>query len=508
MSTEIIINASREESRVALLENKAVTELYLDRKKERSIVGNIYKGKVAKVLPGMQAAFVDVGLERSAFLYVSDVAANMEEYARLMEEETGEDRIEFEKPSKGKKTHPPKSIEELLQEGQEILVQVTKEPMGTKGARLTSYVSLPGRHLVFMPGVDHVGISRRIQDDQERARLKEVIRSAKKPGNGYIVRTASEGVDREAIVSDTEFLELLWQNIQRKMDRSPAPALLYSELDLIFRTVRDLFTLKVDRLIIDNAQEYERIREFVKLYLPALLSRLELYEKDEPIFEEFGIEGEITRALGKKIWLKSGGYIIIDHTEALTVIDVNTGRYVGKRDQEETITQTNLEAVKEVAYQLRLRNIGGIIIIDFIDMEKQKNRERVFHAFQEAMADDRARPNILRISELGLVEMSRKRTRENLLRTLMAPCDYCDGRGYTESATTVCYQIFREIRKVGRSAKDKKLLVTVNPAVAGMLMDEERQGVEDLEKVLEKRIVVKADAETHIEDYTVTPLAH
>jgi ribonuclease G len=506
MSTEIIINATREESRVALLENKVVAELYIDRKKEQSIVGNIYKGRVAKVLPGMQAAFVDVGLERSAFLYVSDVSASMEEYARMMEEETGEERIEFEKPSKRKKP-PSRSIEELLQEGQEILVQVSKEPMGTKGARLTSYISLPGRHLVFMPTVDHLGISRRIQEERERSRLREMILSVKRPGTGLIVRTASEGMDREAVTADVEFLELLWQNIQKKKERATAPALLYSELDLIIRTVRDLFTQKVDRLLIDSKTEYERIRDFVRIYLPNLVSRVELFDREEPIFETFGIDLDIARALGQKIWLKSGGYIIIDHTEALTVIDVNTGRYVGKRDQEETITQTNMEAVKEIAYQLRLRNIGGIIIIDFIDMEKQKNREKVFHALHEAMADDRARPNILRISELGLVEMSRKRTRENLVQTLLAPCTYCEGRGYTKSSTTVCYEIFREIRKIGWATKEKKILVTVNPSVASMMFDEERQGVEELEKEFQKNIVVKGDPETHIEEYDVTPLA-
>ncbi len=498
MPTEIIINAASEETRVALLENKEVVELYIDRRKEGGIIGNIYKGKVVKILPGIQAAFVDIGLERAAFLYVSDAGADAEEYARMIEEEGLEGRMEFKTT-----LH---SIEDILQEGQEIVVQVSKEPIGTKGARITSYISLPGRYLVLMPTVDHIGISRRIKDGKERARLKEIVPSIKKPGMGYIIRTASEEMDRESLAADAEFLELLWQNVQEKKEGVSAPGLLYSELDLIFRIVRDLFTSKVDRLVIDSKTEYERIKEFVRLYLPAMLPRVELHEEEEPVFETHDIEAEVNRALDKKVWLKSGGYIVIDHAEALTVIDVNTGKYVGKRDPEETITQTNLEAVKEVAYQLRLRNIGGIIIIDFIDMEKEKNREKVFNAMQEAFAKDRARTNIIRMSELGLIEMSRKRTKENLMRTLCEPCTYCGGRGYTKSAATVCYEIFRKIRKLSRATKDKKILVTVHPSVANFIFDEERQIIEELEKEYQKRIVIKGDAGVHMEEYDILTL--
>lgn len=497
MSTEIIINAASEETRVAVLENKEVVELYIDRRRESGIAGNTYKGKVVKILPGIQSAFVDIGIEKAAFLYVSDAGADAEEYARMIEEEGLEGRTEF------KTQH---SIEDILQEGQEIMVQVSKEPIGTKGARITSYLSLPGRYLVLMPTVEHIGISRRIKDGKERARLKEIVQSIKKPGMGYIIRTASEEVDRESLTADAEFLELLWENIQRKKEGVSAPALLYSELDLTFRTVRDLFTSKVDRLVIDSRSEYERIREFVRLYLPGMLPRLELHEGEEPIFEAYDIEAEINRALDKKVWLKSGGYIVIDHAEALTVIDVNTGKYVGKRDPEETITQTNLEAVKEVAYQLRLRNIGGIIIIDFIDMEKEKNREKVFNAMQEAFAKDRARTNIIRMSELGLIEMSRKRTKENLMRTLCEPCNYCGGRGYTKSVTTISYELFRKIRKLSRITKDKKILVTVHPTVANFIFDEERQIIEELEKEYQKRIVIKGDPGIHVEEYDILTL--
>ena len=497
MSTEIIINAASEETRVAVLENKEVVELHIDRRREGGIVGNTYKGKVVKILPGIQSAFVDIGLEKAAFLYVSDAGADAEEYARMIEEEGLEGRTEF------KTQH---SIEDILQEGQEIMVQVSKEPIGTKGARITSYLSLPGRYLVLMPTVEHIGISRRIKDGKERARLKEIVQSIRKPGMGYIIRTASEEVDRESLTADAEFLELLWENIQRKKEGISAPALLYSELDLTFRTVRDLFTSKVDRLIIDSRSEYERIREFVRLYLPGMLPRVELHEGDESIFEAYDIEAEINRALDKKVWLKSGGYIVIDHAEALTVIDVNTGKYVGKRDPEETITQTNLEAVKEVAYQLRLRNIGGIIIIDFIDMEKEKNREKVFNAMQEAFAKDRARTNIIRMSELGLIEMSRKRTKENLMRTLSEPCNYCGGRGYTKSVTTIGYELFRKIRKLSRITKDKKILVTVHPNVANFIFDEERQIIEEMEKESQKRIVIKGDPSIHVEEYDILTL--
>ncbi|MBI5097433.1 MAG: Rne/Rng family ribonuclease [Nitrospirae bacterium] len=497
MSTEIIINSASEETRVAVLENKEVVELYIDRRRESGIAGNTYKGKVVKILPGIQSAFVDIGLEKAAFLYVSDAGADAEEYARMIEEEGLEGRTEF------KTQH---SIEDILQEGQEIMVQVSKEPIGTKGARITSYLSLPGRYLVLMPTVEHIGISRRIKDGKERARLKEIVQSIRKPGMGYIIRTASEEVDRESLTADAEFLELLWENIQRKKEGVSAPALLYSELDLTFRTVRDLFTSKVDRLVIDSRSEYERIKEFVRLYLPGMLPRLELHEGEEPIFEAYDIEAEINRALDKKVWLKSGGYIVIDHAEALTVIDVNTGKYVGKRDPEETITQTNLEAVKEVAYQLRLRNIGGIIIIDFIDMEKEKNREKVFNAMQEAFAKDRARTNIIRMSELGLIEMSRKRTKENLMRTLCEPCNYCGGRGYTKSVTTISYELFRKIRKLSRITKDKKILVTVHPSVANFIFDEERQIIEELEKEYQKRIVIKGDPGIHVEEYDILTL--
>jgi len=555
MANEIVINAVPEETRVAVLENRVLTELYIDRLKDQGIVGNVYKGRVVKVLPGMQAAFVDIGQERAAFLYVDDITVHMDDYSRFLEEvdekadeaavlddvaeftgaipgegslteslpegggggeEAGgvEEPVERETPET--ESRPParprprrsgsRSIEDLLQEGQEIMVQVTKEPMGTKGPRVTMYISLPGRYLVFMPNVNHVGVSRRIGRDEERGRLKDLIYRLRKPGTGYIVRTVTEGMTEEEVRADMAFLDLVWKNILKKKDTASAPVLLHNDLDLIFRTIRDLFTKKVDRLIVDAKPAYERIREFVNTFVPDLGSRVELYDREEPLFENLEIEMEISKALGRKVWLKSGGYIVIDHTEALTVIDVNTGRFVGKRHLEDTILKTNLEAVKEIAYQLRLRNIGGIIVIDFIDMERERNREKVYNVLQEAVSKDRAKTRIIRISELGLVQMSRERTREDLLRILCEPCGYCEGRGYTKSAITVCHELFREIRKIGSSPKSKKIIIGVHPDVANLLYDEERPSIEELEREFHKKVIIKADANLHIEQYDLVTL--
>jgi len=517
MATEIIINAVPEETRVALLENGVLTELYIDRKRDQGIVGNVYKGRVAKVLPGMQAAFVDIGLERAAFLHVSDIAAFPEGEAAQIElsgeeelegggqREEDEEEAEERRPRPRARRRQNVSIEELLQEGQEVVVQASKEPIGTKGARVTGHLSFPGRYLVYMPTVNHLGVSRRISREEERRRLRDLVQQQRRSGAGYIIRTVSEGISDEEIRADIEFLDRIWQTLQEKRERQAAPSLLHSDLDLSFRIVRDLFTNKMDRLVIDSKPEFERIQTFVQTYLPHLGPKIELYSRDEPIFDAYGIELEISKALGRRVWLKSGGYIVIDHTEALTVIDVNTGRYVGKRNLEETILKTNMEAAKEIAYQLRLRNIGGLIIIDFIDMESGKNRDKVFGAFKEAMSKDKARTHILRISELGLVEMSRERTREDLLRVLSEPCSYCEGRGYTKSPATVCYEIFRELRRLDFTARERKVVVTVHPTVANLLYDEERKSVDELEKELLKKIIVKNDPALHMEQFEIIP---
>ncbi len=501
MAGEILINAMHEEIRVGLLEGGQVVEFYVERKRDASLVGNIYKGKAVKILPGMQSAFVDIGLERAAFLYVADIRADMEEYAPFLEDEEKSDSLEII----SRKRRPDFSIEELIQPGQEILVHASKDPIGSKGARVTSYITLPGRYLVLMPNVEHIGISRRISEEKERARLKSIAEAIKPKGYGLIIRTASEGCNEEDLKKDLEFLLLLWENIQKKKEKATAPALLYSDLDLIFRSVRDLLTQNVERLVIDSTEEYERIREFVKAYFPKLLDKIVLYEGQEPIFDAFGIELDISRALGRKVWLKSGGYIVIDQIEAMTVIDVNTGKFVGKEDLEDTILKTNLEAVKEIAYQIRLRNLGGIIIIDFIDMERQENREKVFNAFNEAMKKDRAKNTILHISELGLIQMTRKRVRESIGRILCEPCPYCEAKGFVKSPRSLCYEIFRKITKLARYGSEK-VIVTAHPSVAELLSDEERLGLEDIENRYGIKVIIKESTNLHQENYEITPL--
>jgi len=501
LANEILINVTREEIRVGVLEGGQVIEFYVERKRDASLVGNIYKAKVIKILPGMQSAFVDIGLEKAAFLYVADIMTDPEEYAPFLEEEEKNNSIEFVS-RRGRQDLP---IEEIIQEGQELLVQVSKDPIGSKGARVTSYVTLPGRYLVLMPNVEHVGISRRISDEEERDRLRGILENIKPKGYGFIIRTASEGSTEEELKKDMEFLLLLWENIQGKRERGGAPILLYSDLDLAFRSVRDLMSQDVERLVIDSGDEHERIREFVKTYFPKLLSKIEFFGDGEPIFDAFGVELDISRALGRRVWLKSGGYIVIDQTEAMTVIDVNTGKFVGKEDLEDTILKTNLEAVKEIAYQIRLRNLGGIIIVDFIDMERLENREKVFNAFLEAMKRDRAKNTILHISELGLIQMTRKRVRESLGRTLCEACPYCEGKGFVKSPLTLCYEIFRKITKMARHGGER-IIVTAHPSVAELLSDEERSGLEDIENKYGVKVIVKEDNKLHQENYEVIQL--
>lgn len=499
MDSEILINVTREETRVALLEGGQVVEFYVERKHDASLVGNIYKGKVLKILPGMQSAFIDIGIEKAAFLYITDIRAEIEEYAPFVEER--DDSLELV----SKRGRLDLTIEEVLQEGQEILVQVSKNPIGTKGARLTSYVTLPGRYLVLMPNVEHIGISRRISDEAERIRLKSIVGDMKPKGYGLIIRTASEGSTEEDIKKDLEFLLLLWETILKKEDKVSAPSLLYSDLDLVFRSVRDLMSPDVKRLVIDSEEEYEKLKDFVRTNFEKLLDKIELSEGTEPIFDTYGIELDLSRALGRKVWLKSGGYIVIDQTEAMTVIDVNTGKFVGKEELEDTIFKTNLEAVKEIAYQIRFRNLGGIIIVDFIDMERLENRERVFNAFVEAMKKDRAKNTISHISELGLIQMTRKRVRESLGRTLCESCPYCEGKGFVKSPRTLCYEIFRKIKKIARSGGER-IVITAHPSVAELLSDEERSGLEMIEHLYNVKVTVRENRNLHQENYEVSVL--
>jgi ribonuclease G len=528
MSAELIINSNFYETRVALVENGQVAELYVERASDRGISGNIYKGRVMRVLPGMQAAFVDIGLEKAAFLYVSDVRAPMEELDQVLAGacETGvaveaEDApvlpeviadiseetldVEVSDELRAQSGYDDTPIEDRLQEGQEILVQVAKEPIGSKGARITTHTTLPGRHLVLMPLMNHVGVSRRIENEKERKRLREVVCAIKPPNCGLIVRTASDGEEAEKLKAEMDFLLKLWENIDHRSENAPVPSLIYQELDITLRAVRDLFTKEVDRLIIDSESEHRKVLNFAETFMPSLRNAVELYEGEEPIFDAYGIEMEVQRALSKKVWLKSGGYIVIEATEALTAIDVNTGRYVGKRNLEETILKTNLEAVKEIAFQLRLRNIGGIIIIDFIDMEKEGNREKVFNALRDAMRKDKSKTNILRMSELGLIEMTRKRTKESIGRVLCEPCYYCDGEGSLKSKQTICYDILRDLERERREYFGRNIMVIAHPDVADRFCDEERGALERVEERLHARIMVKGEPGFHLEQYEIAP---
>jgi ribonuclease G len=709
----LVINAAGAETRVALVESGTIHEYYLERKREKGIVGNIYKGRVVRVLPGMQAAFVDIGLEKAAFLYVGDVYGDpdfSEEFeltegehrAEVTEVPTEEEAEEAEvraqlaaeappatepgaangappeaaqaapgaeplaaadgprqspdernadasaselqaapaaepqpeplvtiplaheiglapvpaipglpvpaeavppeapvpapsiEPSplavapaeevaaavdaalatdaagepaatpaadaapdqdrrevrpaeaareargeqargperekdrgrrdrrdgrearerdgrernggrngREEKRKDPKNIQDLLKEGQEVIVQVAKDPIGTKGARITSHISLPGRHLVFMPTVDHIGISRRIEKDSERRRLREFVDRMRPEGTGFIVRTVAENVEQSKLEADIRFLIQVWNEIIRTKDKVSAPAILHGDLDLILRATRDLFTADVNKLVIDDRDEYERILRFVHEQAPHLETQIESYAGTEPIFDAYGIEQELKRAAQRKVWLKSGGYIIIDQAEALTAIDVNSGRYVGKKNLEETITKINVEAAKEIVYQLRLRNIGGIIIIDFIDMDKPQNREKVFKALQDALGRDKAKTNVLKISDLGLVEMTRKRVRESVTRVLNEPCSYCDGRGHVKSKITIAYEILREIRRDSPHHHEPVLVVNCHPEVARILGGSEREELRYLMDRFNKTIQVKPQTNYHQEQFDI-----
>jgi ribonuclease G len=506
---KIIINDMPHETRVALVEEGNIVELFIERRGASDSSGNIYKGRVQRVLPGMQAAFVDLGLKQAAFLYVNDIVAQHPE--GLAPFSTGNGKNELGPGGNagegGGEEKPPEriaqNIADLIVEGQEMLVQVAKSPMGTKGARITSYISLPGRFLVLMPTSNHLGVSRRIEDEEERARLKKIVEDLRKDQLGYIVRTAAEGIEPEKILQEMAFLNRLWAGIQRKYQNAPTPSLVHQELDISLRAVRDLLVHDAEKLIIDSRNGCQEICSFLETFIPNLRDTVELYEGSEPIFDHYNLEGDIFRALKKKVWLKSGGSIIIEHTEALVAIDVNTGRYVGKHNLEETILKTNLEAVKEIAYQIRLRDIGGIIIIDFIDMEKKSNQEKVFNALSEAFSKDRSKTHILPMSEMGLIQMTRKRIRKPLTRQLCAPCFYCEGEGHLLSAQTICYNIHREILRNAGDMVGSGLTLKVHPQIAEQLLGEENHIICALEKSIGRQVTIYPEPRFHLEEYDV-----
>jgi ribonuclease G len=524
----MIISSNGHETRVAILEDDQLAELFVEREQNRGVVGNVYKGRVSKVLPGMQSSFVDIGLERDGFLYVSDVIANLDEYDSDDDDDKGARGAQAAPGAQGaqgaegppperrrgrgrdeEKRGPEPRIEELLKEGQDVIVQVAKEPLGTKGARLTCHVTLPGRFLVFMPTVDHIGISRKIDSREERSRLRGIVREFREQhhfNGGVIIRTAASNRSKDDILADLNYFYKIWVDMRQRGEQKRAPVTVYQEPSLVAKLLRDLLTDDYSAIRIDHPVEHQRALEFIGRIMPNLANRVKRYDKDFPIFEEYGVQAELDKALRSKVWLKSGGSIVINQTEALVAIDVNTGRYVGKKTAgrlEDTIIKTNLEAAKEIVRQIRLRDLGGIIVCDFIDMEEKKNRQKVFQAVEQELRKDRAPSKALQVSDFGLVIVTRKRVKQSLERVLTEPCPYCTGTGTIKSSATVCYEILTEVKKVGSDLDGPGVLLRVNPDIARALQEEERGVLQDLKAMLQRDVIVKPDVHLHHEQFDV-----
>jgi len=480
MSSEILINITPNESRVALVENGVLQEVYIERAAKRGLVGNVYKGKVSRVLPGMQAAFIEIGLERAAFLHASDIQADGDN-----------NKVE--------------SINSLVTEGQEICVQVVKDPLGTKGARLTTQISIPSRFLVYMPGVEHIGVSQKIEEEAERDRLRTKLEELAigDYAGGYIVRTAADAISNEEIQADVEYLHRMWMAIVEKMKTQKSAHLIHEDLPLPMRMMRDLVSPEIEKIRIDSKETFNRAAKFARKFIPEIAGRIEYYPGERPIFDLFSVEDEIQKALGKRANLKSGGYLIIDQTEALTTIDVNTGGFVGHRNLDETIFKTNLEAAVAIARQVRLRNLGGILIIDFIDMQDEEHKRQVLRALEKNLERDPAKCHISQVSNLGLVEMTRKRTRESLEHVLCEDCPTCGGRGSLRTAETVCYEIFREIIRESRQYDAQTFLVLASQEVVDRLLEEESTSVAELEDFIGKPIKLQVESLYSQENYDV-----
>ncbi|MBK9239004.1 MAG: Rne/Rng family ribonuclease [Acidobacteria bacterium] len=562
MNKEMVVSSTTHETRVAILEDDQVVEVFIEREQSRGVVGNIYKGRVSKVLPGMQSAFVDLGLERDAFLYVTDVIDPTEESleededqpvapvpdpeALFAEGPTNGDEAGAEPapdagapdaqksaaipaqagqagtngagqaaPSKDARrgrdrdrTPSTARIEDLLKEGQEVVVQVVKEPLGTKGARITSHISLPGRFLVYMPTVNHIGVSRKIESRDERRRVRAIVQKFKEdtglPG-GVIIRTAAVNRPEEDILSDLQYFQTVWTEVQRRRETQRPPAVLYREESLVAKLLRDFLTEQFTAIRIDDETEYQRVVTLVGRIMPNMAARVKKYSKDYPIFDEYGVQGEIDKALRSKVWLKSGGYIVVNQTEALVAIDVNTGRYVGKKTAgsrlEDTIVKTNLEAAKEIVRQMRLRDLGGIIVLDFIDMEDKKNRQKVFQAIEQELRRDRAPSKAVQVSDFGLVIITRKRVKSSLERLLTEPCPYCSGTGAIKASPTICYDILTEVKKVSADLDGYSLVLRVNPEVARALREEGRGVFKELEAAVGRPVTVRPDDQLHHEQF-------
>lgn len=476
MTAELLVNITPSETRVAYIDGGILQEIHIEREARRGIVGNIYKGRVSRVLPGMQAAFVDIGLEKAAFLHASDIMPHTECVA-------GDEQKNFS----------VRDISELVRQGQDLVVQVVKDPLGTKGARLTTDITLPSRYLVFMPGASHVGVSQRIESEAERDRLKKVVSAYCDELGGYIIRTAAEGVGEVELASDAAFLKRLWTKVIERRKRNQTRCRLYGEVALSQRILRDFAGASLDRIRIDSRLTYEHLVEFTGEYIPEMTAKLELYTGKQPIFDLFDVENEIQRSLDRKVELKSGGYLIIDQTEAMTTIDINTGAFVGHRNLDETIFNTNIEATHAIARQLRLRNLGGIIIIDFIDMTNEDHRRRVLHSLEQGLSKDRVKSGIHGFSQLGLVEMTRKRTRESIEHVLCQDCPVCKGRGTLKTVETVCYEIMREIVRVHHAYDSDRFLVYVSPAVGEALKSEESHALAEVEIFVGKQVKVQVE---------------
>ncbi|MBX9837196.1 MAG: Rne/Rng family ribonuclease [Silvanigrellaceae bacterium] len=512
VAKQLVINSTSYETRVALIEGGQVSEYYIERSRDRGIVGGIYKGKVIRVLPGMQSCFVDIGLERAAFLYGGDIKPEgsyelpegFDEEGKPIHNHVDDDENSEGNPNKNFQKNY--KISDLVKEGQEVLVQVAKDAISTKGARVTTYLSLPGRYVVLMPSINHIGVSRRIQSEDERTRLRTIVQKIKPDGAGIIVRTASENVPDEKIIADIDFLVKLWESLRTKSLKSKSPCLVHEDLDLVFRATRDLISRDLDRIVIDDKKRYEDLVRFLNRFSVKLGAQVQLYQGDTQIFDAFGIEQEVSRALGSKVWLKSGGYLIIEQTEALTAIDVNTGRFVGNKSLGDTIFKTNLEAVKEIVQQLRLRNIGGIIILDFIDMDRNDDRDKVFQALVEELKKDKAKTTVLRISEMGLVQMTRKRTEESLMQKMTVDCPYCDGNGHVKSPSTVSYEVIRELLREFSRSNNEGFVVKAHPHVADRLLEEDKIFIDELKARHGKKVVVKSFVDYHLEHFEIAPI--
>jgi ribonuclease G len=503
MAAEILINIRPNETRVAYIESGSLMDLKIEKRSSPTLVGTIHRGIITRVLPGMQAAFVDIGLDKAAFLYVGDImTAESKGFFNDSEDDENEQQPESDnfRPSREIKT----PIQDLIKEGQQLMVQVAKDPLGTKGARITTHISLPGRGIVYMPFIKHVGISRKIEDEKEKERLKKIIQKIN-PVGGVIVRTASEGASEESLRADIDYLDRLGKEIQKSFEKKKTAGIIHSELDVELRALRDLMSENVTTVWVDEPEAYKRVQKFVTQLMPKYKQNIILYEEKKPLFDLYDIDLEISRAVERKVWLKSGGYIVIDEAEALVVIDVNTGKYVGKKDLEDTILKTNLEAVKEVAHQLRVRNAGGIIIVDFIDMEKEVHREQVLQALTEELKKDRSRTNVMSMSELGLVEMTRKRIRPSIVKTLCEPCTYCEGKGYIKRKNTIANEIFRDIeREVGLvENKKKSLIVHCHGSIVDWIYEEESETLEYLEKKFGHSVAFKIEPSYHLEQYEI-----